>query len=399
MSSITVELVTGSKEVRDQFVDKVDVLDKVKQISALPDGHIETGEVASYYDIKRSTLSVLLSRHRNEFDGSELIQISGDELKKFKKDMSLQDTVISAKKSLNLYTRKGVLRVGMMLTESSVAEKVREYLLKIEENTTHQVRKTALDNTPKKVVTYEGEWTLEIDAYILSEVRKGYTEGRQLKEILVDVADQLGVKLPSVKSRWYTKVNGRPPLSQRFKGNYHRKNRGSKSNEVIAPPEQQELSLEPDGQESIQHPVSTEQLILEQMSLLAKSVNTLTNTVSGLQEQSQKVTEGMGTIWRAVEGIREQNESVSTGIDLILEEISSIRESVDYRNNKDIVGLNRKIKVISEKHKESQAQSEDLLRFIANSSILSDAFMEGVETVAAKAKLAIGKNGVVEAVK
>jgi hypothetical protein len=47
--------------------------------------------------------------------------------------------------SLRLFTRRAILNVGQMLTESDVAQRVRTYLLEVEEQATAQQRSTAVE--------------------------------------------------------------------------------------------------------------------------------------------------------------------------------------------------------------------------------------------------------------
>src|SRR5690554_5582679 len=121
MSNLALKLVEGNKEVRDKFISKTEVLEKVKEIAALPDGYIESKKVADFFETSSQSIRMIVSRHEEEFKTDEILKLKGAELKEYKESLKSQGVTLLATAHLTLFTRKGVLRVGMLLTTSPVA--------------------------------------------------------------------------------------------------------------------------------------------------------------------------------------------------------------------------------------------------------------------------------------
>lgn len=127
---MTTDLTLASaRDERDALASRTDVLDKVGVLRTLPDGmHVTTDMVAEFYGVDREAVASLVKRNRDEFheDGYTVIIRSAFE-ERFKMNLSTQ----SARAAL--FPRRAVLRVGMLLRDSTVARKVRDYLLDSEQ--------------------------------------------------------------------------------------------------------------------------------------------------------------------------------------------------------------------------------------------------------------------------
>lgn len=138
-----------SRTLRSKTMGRVDVLDKVKALALLPDGtHATTEIVASYYEVDSEAIKKLTQRHREEFAENGLRVLRGSELQAFERDI----LSLSKRRALTLFTRRAVLNVGMLLTESEVARSVRTYLLNAEESS-----RTTLDQFTQVGVTMRWE--------------------------------------------------------------------------------------------------------------------------------------------------------------------------------------------------------------------------------------------------
>lgn len=85
--------------LRDTYVKKIDVLDKVKVLSLLPDNeHMTTKMVAEYYRVDNVTIRQIIVRHNEELLTDGLRVIKGHELKTIK--TTLLHDVTELKKSL-----------------------------------------------------------------------------------------------------------------------------------------------------------------------------------------------------------------------------------------------------------------------------------------------------------
>ncbi|WP_336761545.1 hypothetical protein [Paenibacillus sp. USHLN196] len=136
-----------NKGIRNEYINKTEVLDKVKNIIVLPDKvHIESKEVANYYDVDVSTIRQVRNRHKEELDQDGVVTMAGIEFKDYKQNIALHGVTLSAKSNITLFTRKAMLRIGMLLKDSEVAVKVRDYLLKVEAVVPDEVKNEILGN-------------------------------------------------------------------------------------------------------------------------------------------------------------------------------------------------------------------------------------------------------------
>ncbi|MEU4051339.1 hypothetical protein AB0F09_19330 [Streptomyces olivaceus] len=141
-------VLTESRTMRAQTADRVDVLDKVKALTLLPDGLHATNEmVASFYEVPVSTLDSLAAANRDELAENGRCVLKGAELKEFATPLGgVANLGVSSKaRSLAIYSRRAVLNVGQLLTESDVARRVRTYLLDVEEIATPEQKATAIE--------------------------------------------------------------------------------------------------------------------------------------------------------------------------------------------------------------------------------------------------------------
>jgi hypothetical protein len=126
---------TESPSLRAQYVDHVEVLDKVKALTFFPDGlHVDAPGVAAYFEVTPDTIKKAVQRNRKELESNGLRVLRGAEYREF----ALTNAVItegggtlplaSSQNSVTAFTRRAILNVGQMLTASTVAEGVRKNL-------------------------------------------------------------------------------------------------------------------------------------------------------------------------------------------------------------------------------------------------------------------------------
>lgn len=119
---------------RDALAGRTEVLDKVGVLRCLPDDmHATTDMVAGFYEVDRETILKVVQRNREELDddGFQIIGRSEvvDILSMTPDELGMPRTA----PSMSLFPRRAVLRIGMLLRDSPVARKVRDYLLNAEE--------------------------------------------------------------------------------------------------------------------------------------------------------------------------------------------------------------------------------------------------------------------------
>ncbi len=131
-------ILTESRTARDETIGTVehDFLDKLKAIKYLTDDMVlSLDQVATYYESSKKTVDTIITRNKEEFL-DETIVLRGQELKEFKTQVSLlhgEGEINSKVPSLTLITKRGLLRVGMIMTNNAMAAKIRNYLLNLEE--------------------------------------------------------------------------------------------------------------------------------------------------------------------------------------------------------------------------------------------------------------------------
>ncbi|MYY79681.1 MULTISPECIES: hypothetical protein [unclassified Streptomyces] len=125
-------VLTESRTMRAQTADRVDVLDKVKALALLPDGtHATTDIVAGYYEVTSAAIEKVVQRHRSEVSENGYRVLRGADYRTFAADNL--STANPKTRTVALFTRRTILNVGQLLTESTVARQVRTYLLNVEE--------------------------------------------------------------------------------------------------------------------------------------------------------------------------------------------------------------------------------------------------------------------------
>lgn len=134
-----------NRELRDKLVSKLEVLEKVKQLVLLPGTDYATVEqVAEYYEVPKKAINSLIFDHKDElhedgfkvFTRNEVLKLlKGDlEISKGKTNVIVAGNVFTVpNRGLSLFSRRAILRVGMLLRDSEVAKRIRSYLLDVEE--------------------------------------------------------------------------------------------------------------------------------------------------------------------------------------------------------------------------------------------------------------------------
>ncbi|WP_253184428.1 hypothetical protein [Bacillus thuringiensis] len=137
--------------MRDQHVYREEVLEKVKGVAFLTgDFELTIQMAAEYYEVSIETIKTVIKRNRDEFNEyGELRVLKGKLLREFKGQVQLEPDLELAP-SLTLINRRGLLRIGMLLTESEVAKAVRNYLLNIEEVSDDEQKRWAVEREISK---------------------------------------------------------------------------------------------------------------------------------------------------------------------------------------------------------------------------------------------------------
>lgn len=162
----------AARAERDALADRTEVLDKVGVLRCLPDDmHVTTDMVAEFYRVPVKTIQTVALRNREELDDDGLRIVSKAEL-----ELTFNMKAGRAS-SFMLYPRRAVLRVGMLLRDSEVARRVRDYLLSAESRerqldpynlTRMQILEMAIDSERRAVAA---EAQIEADRPMVERAR------------------------------------------------------------------------------------------------------------------------------------------------------------------------------------------------------------------------------------
>lgn len=146
------------KDLREKMADRVEVLDKVKKLFLMPKLEmLTTQQVADYYEVPLETVKSCYKYNRDEVnqDGVSLKAIK-DFLKvklqplvktQSKTVFRISDdiTLEVPNRGLLMFSRRAILRIGMLLRDSKVAKEIRTQLLNTFEQATPEQRTVDID--------------------------------------------------------------------------------------------------------------------------------------------------------------------------------------------------------------------------------------------------------------
>lgn len=162
-TKITAETFLDNKELREQTMERVEVLDKVKQLFLIPELECMTvKQVADYFEVPLSTVNDQFQHNRDEFesDGTDFKPLSS--FKNLTYGKTVSQKLSNKRGSLTLafidgteitipncgvkcFPKRAVLRMGMLLRDSPIAKEVRTQLLNTFEHATEEQRVTNID--------------------------------------------------------------------------------------------------------------------------------------------------------------------------------------------------------------------------------------------------------------
>lgn len=157
-TKITAESFLDSKELREQAMERVEVLDKVKQLFLLPELEcMITSQVAKYFEVDESVIRQQYVRNKDEFDSDGTCTKSSTYFKNLcvtschtqkmaqqrgfiEMDLGNGTKIIIPNGKVKCYPKRAVLRMGMLLRDSRVAKEIRTQLLNTFEHATVEQR-------------------------------------------------------------------------------------------------------------------------------------------------------------------------------------------------------------------------------------------------------------------
>lgn len=156
------------REIRDKCVGHYEVLEKVKKLLLLPGTNLMSIEqVADYYEVSDRWIKELYSYNREEIntDGTKILPrgyYNGSEVKPTSvenKQTSVTYTfedgqiITINNRGLKAFSKRAVLRIGMLLQQSEIAKEVRTQLLNIEEKTSAETKIEDIEEEQKLMLS------------------------------------------------------------------------------------------------------------------------------------------------------------------------------------------------------------------------------------------------------
>ncbi|HDR3902667.1 TPA: phage antirepressor KilAC domain-containing protein [Bacillus cereus] len=132
---------------REKYIERVEVLSKVKGVLLLPRMEMATTkQVAQFYEVSHSTLKAVIQRNNDELEQDGMYLAKYREVKETIKThyASLLEYGVS-KRGTYIFPKRAILRIGMLLQDSDIAKEVRTQLLNIEEHATNEQRTQEID--------------------------------------------------------------------------------------------------------------------------------------------------------------------------------------------------------------------------------------------------------------
>lgn len=153
-----------NKEERQKYIDRVEVLEKVKKLFLIPQLDMMTArQIADFYEVEMNTIQICYQRNKKEIDPDGMIVKKPLDFANFSKCTSCTFRKESGlviigfdggeirvpNKGIRCFSKRAVLRFGMLLRDSKVAQEVRTQLLNVFEHTeteNPQALTTEIDN-------------------------------------------------------------------------------------------------------------------------------------------------------------------------------------------------------------------------------------------------------------
>lgn len=151
---ITSESMVDNHDLRNELIARTEVLDKVKKLLLIPEMNCMTiRQVADYYEVDIDTLKKCCKRNKDEIilDGvvTKTPRVFKDLLKGQDVPLVQNQTNLVIQiddntrleipnRGIKCFSKRAVLRIGMLLRDSKIAQEVRTQLLNIVEHTAEE---------------------------------------------------------------------------------------------------------------------------------------------------------------------------------------------------------------------------------------------------------------------
>ena len=174
------------RELREEFIGRMEVLDKVGDLILLPSTEFATTEqVATYYGVTTRHIEDIISNNKEELisDGYGIRKADdfitelnfGNKVTKqrgkFLVEFDENNVVTFAPRGISLFPKRAILRVGMLLRDSEVAKEIRSRLLDIVHDA-EQGKTEIIENIVEEISEEKRLMMERVDAEMLGDYDK-----------------------------------------------------------------------------------------------------------------------------------------------------------------------------------------------------------------------------------
>lgn len=182
-----IDNMVDNKEERQKYIDRVEVLDKVKKLFLIPQLDMMTiHQVADFYEVELTVINKCLLRNSDEIYADGVILKKPRDFGKIWKgtkcpfptvgktansttyQIADNVTIVIPNRGVRCFSKRAILRIGMLLRDSKVAQEVRTQLLNIVEHT---------ETENPKALTAE----IDNEQELLMEVARTFSSGDMMK--------------------------------------------------------------------------------------------------------------------------------------------------------------------------------------------------------------------------
>ena len=180
------------KDLRQQYIDRIDVLEKVKALVTLPDVELMTvSQIADFYEVDIEAIQKTYQRNKTEITEDGVVNLNAKFLTGHnvqlrnrtqmngKCEIEFNDgtKLILPNRGIKAFSKRAILRIGMLLRDSEVAKEIRTQLLNTFENAPDEIKVMCVDEE-LEIQSKIGQAFLSGD---IMQIAQAVTEGMAYK--------------------------------------------------------------------------------------------------------------------------------------------------------------------------------------------------------------------------
>ena len=186
-TNIQTDNMVDNKELRQKYIERTEILDKVKALMLIPQLDMVTiHQVAEFYEVDTTVINKCLLRNSDEIYSDGVLLKKPRDIGKIRKgtkcpfpevgkttnsttyQIADNVTIVIPNRGIRCFSKRAVLRIGMLLRDSKVAQEVRTQLLNVVDH---------VQSENPQVLTAE----IDNEQELLMEVARTFSSGDMMK--------------------------------------------------------------------------------------------------------------------------------------------------------------------------------------------------------------------------